>query len=308
MPAISVENLRYTVQPHFWSRPRALLSEVSFSVDSGEVFGFLGPNGAGKTTTIKALLGLIKPQAGKLQVHGLPPGDAHARRRLGYMPERAYFPEELTGRELVVQHALLAGLDWAAARSHATQVLDRVGLGTAARTRLSSYSKGMLQRVGLAQALVGDPDLLILDEPMSGLDPMGRRDVREIMLDLRRAKKTVLFSTHIIPDVELICDQVAILVRGSIRRIARLNEVLGESQGGVELLTGPLASPVQSAIAPLVRAQHEHTGGMSLEVAGEAQANQVIDLLRQHGVPMRGMQRLHSALEDMFVHAAREAA
>ncbi|MEC9465632.1 MAG: ABC transporter ATP-binding protein, partial [Myxococcota bacterium] len=251
MTVLDVRDLEFSIQPHFWTPKRQLLRGVSLSVEAGEIFGFLGPNGAGKTTTIKSILGLIKPDRGSVQVFGDSIESLAVRRKLGFMPENTYFPEQLTSLELVTEHAKLAGLSSTEARGRAGEVLERVGLGHAMTDHLKVYSKGMLQRAGLAQALVGNPELVILDEPMSGLDPIGRREIREIMLELRERGKTVFFSTHILPDVELVCDRVALLFDGRVRKQGTLSHLLDSVQSNVEIQAEGCKPDALSALTAL---------------------------------------------------------
>ena len=305
--ALDVSGLRVEVQPHLWSQRRRILDGVDLRVGRGEIFGFLGPNGSGKTTTIKAVLGLIRPAAGSIRVLDSSAGDPAVRRRLGFMPEQAHYPDDLTARELVLQHALLAGARWRAAQRRTDEVLERMGMTAAKNRRLATYSKGMLQRVGLAQALVGEPDLVILDEPMSGLDPMGRRDVREILLELRAAGKTVFFSTHILPDVEMICDRVAILVAGRVRRVGELETLLG-SQDAVDQIDvvadGCDAATARAAEASGARCVRQ--GDTShFAVHRYEQANQLVDLLRGAGARIRSVSPQRRSLEDVFVDELR---
>lgn len=234
MNALNIQHLSIVLRQHFWSRSKTLLSDLCLNVEQGEIFGFLGPNGAGKTTTIKSLIGLMTATQGTVEIFGVDYRCPESRKRVGFMPERAYFPPYLNAREFVMQHALLADVPLRNVSKRVDQVIERVGLHHVTKEKLTTYSKGMLQRVGLAQALVGDPDLLILDEPMSGLDPIGRKDIREIMLDLRKHGKTIFFSTHIIPDVELVCDRVGILVGGKLTRSGTLHDMVGEHLGTLE--------------------------------------------------------------------------
>ncbi len=303
MSVIEVESLRYGVRPHFWARRRELLRGVGFAVEPGELFGFLGPNGAGKTTTIKAVLGLIRPDSGEARIFGRSPRVTAVRRRLGFMPERAYFPEHLTALEILVAHGAMAGLSRRDARARAGELLERVGLAGAGGQRIGTMSKGMQQRIGLAQALVGNPELVILDEPMSGLDPMGRHDVRELMVQLRARGTTVFFSTHIIPDVEAICDRVAILVAGQVRRIERVTELLTGTASAVEILA---ESVPQGALAALASFQPRPRGSAQLLVASGAEsANRAIDVLRSHGATIVSVQTQRRSLEDVFVAESR---
>jgi ABC-2 type transport system ATP-binding protein len=303
MKPITVQGLTYSLRPHFWVAPRTILRDVAFDVEAGELFGFLGPNGAGKTTTIKALLGLLTPDAGAVHLFGRPPREAAVRARLGFMPERAYFPENLTAHELLVAHGGLAGVSAAVARRRAGELLELVGVGAAARHRLGSMSKGMQQRVGLAQALVGDPELLILDEPMSGLDPLGRHDVRELMTSLRARGKTVFFSTHIIPDVEAVCDRVGILAAGRLRRVERVADLLSGTAARVEIQVEGCPPETLARLAELAPAPRG--SGHLLTAPSPAAANAAIDALRAAGASIVGVQTQRRSLEEVFVAESR---
>ncbi len=211
---------------------RPALQGLSLRVGRGEVVGLLGPNGAGKTTTVKILLGLVHPDGGRATVFGRDTGDPEARRRVGYLPEQFRFPAWMTGQALLDHHGRLAGLDAERRREQSGEVLELVGLTGREQERIGGYSKGMQQRIGLAQALVGQPDLVILDEPTSALDPIGRRDVREVVRTLRRRGAAVLLNSHLLSEVEMVCDRVAIVDRGRLVRQGRLDELVG---GDLEL-------------------------------------------------------------------------
>lgn len=232
---ITVDGFKKTFYVGFRRRPSVATRGISFSVEKGEIFGFLGPNGSGKTTTIKALLGLIRPDEGKLSLVGHPSDSMGWRSHVGYLPEHPTFYEFLTGFELVSWFGRLSGLTRHEAETAAKKHLARVGLEHALHRRLRGYSKGMFQRTGLAQALIGNPQLLILDEPMTGLDPIGRKEIRELILDLRDEGCTVFYSTHILPDVEMTCDRVAIVNKGELQRIGKLDEILSETTRGVSV-------------------------------------------------------------------------
>ena len=223
---IAVSGLAKTFAFGFFRKKVRAVKAVSFAVKRGEIFGFLGPNGAGKTTTIKMLMGLIYPTAGTMEVLGRKVPDVEAKRRVGFLPESPYFYDYLTGEELLDLAGRLFDLPAAERRARSTRLLERVGLERARKLPLRKYSKGMLQRIGLAQALVNDPELVVLDEPMSGLDPIGRKEVRDLIVSLRTEGKTVFFSTHILPDAELICDRCAIVVAGTLRDVGPLDALL----------------------------------------------------------------------------------
>ena len=206
---------------------RLAVDDLTLHVDPGEVVGLLGPNGAGKTTTVKMLLGLVHPTSGSATLFGEPVSSPAARRRVGYLPERFQFPSWMTGMGLLTLHGRLAGLDADARRHHATAALELVGLSGRESDRIGGYSKGMQQRIGLAQALVGDPALVILDEPTSALDPIGRRDVREVVRNLRARGTAVVLNSHLLSEVEMVCDRVVILDRGHVVRSGRLDELAG---------------------------------------------------------------------------------
>lgn len=218
---------------------------ISFAVEPGEIFGFLGPNGAGKTTTIKMLMGLIRPTSGTGTVLGRPLNDKNARARLGYLPEQPYFYEHLKPMEFLDFYGGLFPMTARERRERARKLLDRVGLSHALDRPIRKFSKGMVQRIGIAQALINAPDLVVLDEPMSGLDPLGRKEIRDLIFELKQQGVTVFFSSHILQDVEQICDRVAILVRGKLHRIGRIQALLEAGDGGVEVLVAGIGGPTE---------------------------------------------------------------
>jgi ABC-2 type transport system ATP-binding protein len=259
MPSlIEVAGLQKSYRQGFWMRRVEAVRNISFAVSSGSIFGFLGPNGAGKTTTIKVLTGLIRPSAGSARLFGIDVQEPAARRKLGFLPENPYVYPYLTPMEFVRMSAELAGLKRTAARDRTRHVLEQVGILYAADRPARKLSKGMLQRTGLAAALVSDPELLILDEPMSGLDPVGRKEVRDLIVAQRDLGRTLFFSTHILSDVEAICDEVAILRQGSLVVSGKLGEL---SQGGAATTDVVLATE-----APEL-GQHCSAHGLSLRQA-----------------------------------------
>ncbi|MSP17012.1 MAG: ABC transporter ATP-binding protein [Myxococcales bacterium] len=234
--AIVIEGLTKRYRAGLRMRTVNAVASASFEVKRGEVFGFVGPNGAGKTTTIRAILGLIRPTSGSITVLGTRMPDRAVRAKIGFLPESPYFYDYLSARELVDLAGRLAGLGRAERRRRGDVLLERVGLARDADRPMRKYSKGMLQRAGLAQALVHEPEVVILDEPMSGLDPVGRKDVRDIILELRDAGRTVFFSTHIIPDVEAICDRVGFIVGGRVVDVGPVADLLGAKVLGTDVV------------------------------------------------------------------------
>ncbi len=222
--ALKIENLYRSFKIHFWEKKKTILKGISFDVFAGEVFGFLGPNGAGKTTTIKIITGLLKADTGKVEIFGYPPSSLEAKKRVGFLPESPYFYDHLTGFEFLKIHALLSNEK--IEKNKITDLLDRVGLKNAIDLPLRKYSKGMLQRIGIAQALVGDPELLILDEPLTGLDPIGRKEIKDLILEQKKKGKTIFFSSHILPDAEAVCDRIGIIIDGKIMEVGELDKLL----------------------------------------------------------------------------------
>lgn len=228
-PAIRIRGLSKTYRSGFWRIPFSGLRDLTLDVPASTSFGFVGPNGAGKTTTIKTLMGLQRPTGGEAFIHGVPIADPASRKRVGFLPERPYFYEHLTAGEFLDFYGRLCEVPSAERESRIVRLLERVDLARFRKVPLGKFSKGMLQRAGLAQALIGDADLLILDEPMSGLDPLGRVLVRDIILEERRAGKTVFFSSHILSDIEAICDRVAIVVGGELRGQGTVAELIHQT-------------------------------------------------------------------------------
>jgi len=281
------------------------LEDLDLEVRRGEVMGYLGPNGAGKTTTLKLLTGLHKPTRGGAWIFGESIETTSSRRRIGFLPEQPYFYDYLTGIEYLELAGRLSGLGGGEADARARHWLGRVGLGGAERRRLRKYSKGMLQRLGLAAALIHEPDLLLLDEPMSGLDPLGRRDVRDLLLEQRSRGVTVLFSSHILPDVEMLCDRVAIVLSGRLSRVARVGELVSDGPERVEIrCDGRPLIAIPPGLAPLLsRIERPEETAFVLE-QGE-RLDDVLRWLLQAGVRVRAVTPQRSSLEDLYVEAAR---
>src|SRR5215813_14789046 len=239
MPLFAIETENLSKQyPHGFLhlKKKTSLEGLTMQVQNGEVFGLLGPNGAGKSTTIKLLMGIIFPTAGSARILGKPVSDVTVHSDIGYLPEQPYFYDYLTAAELLDYFARFHGFGASERGERVRKMLTNVGLETAGKIQLRKYSKGMLQRVGLAQAILHDPKLVILDEPMSGLDPVGRREVRDIILELKNAGKSILFSTHILPDAEMLCDRVGVIAGGKLRGVGAPHAILGMKATGLEIL------------------------------------------------------------------------
>ena len=294
----------------FW-RPRAhrALEGLSLEIPSGGVFGLLGPNGAGKSTTLKLLVDLLRPTAGRAELLGRPPGDLDARSRLGFLPEHPTFYDHLTAEEVLTYFAGLFGLTGADRRRRVSDMLDRVGLGADRRRPLRQYSKGMVQRVGLAQALINDPELIILDEPMSGLDPVGRRDIRQLILTLRDQGRTVLFSSHILSDAESLCSAVGILARGRLVANGTLSDLTAGGRGGSEVVVTELAPAVAERLRPRLRGMTRIADGRySLDLPADLRPEPLIAELSAAGAVLVSLTPSRTTLEDVFVEALGKAA
>jgi ABC-2 type transport system ATP-binding protein len=305
--AIEVVDLAKTYRTPFRRRKVEALRGVTFHVRRGEIFGFLGPNGAGKTTAIRTLMGLIKQSAGSAKIFGhLIPSRA-ARARVGFLPEQPYFYDYLSVVELLDLVGRLFGIGGAERRKRADRLIERVGLERARDQHLKRYSKGMLQRAGLAQALMNDPDLVVLDEPMTGLDPIGRKEVRDLILELRDGGKTVFFSTHILADAEAIADRVAIVARGKLEAQGAPDELV---TGGVRSidLTVRLPDADADAIADEIVARGTLTRRRGNELAvslpPDADVDELLASTRARGVKVVAVTPHHETLEDLFLRAA----
>jgi len=305
---IQVEGLAKTYLTPFTRRRSEALRGVSFEVKRGEIFGFLGPNGAGKTTTIRCLMGLIKASSGTAKILGQPVPSRAARARVGFLPEQPYFYDYLTVAELLDLTGRLFGLDAATRRKRADELITKVGLDRARGQSLKKYSKGMLQRAGLAQALINDPDVLVFDEPSSGLDPIGRKEVRDLMLELHEAGKTVFFSSHILSDIETICDRVAIVIRGKLVEIGAPRELAGRTLLATDV-TFRIDDPRGAAAEEIAaRGDRVRRGDQELTVSLEADADvdEVLAFARARGAKTIAVAPRHDSLEDLFLRKAKE--
>jgi ABC-2 type transport system ATP-binding protein len=299
-PIISVQNLTKRYRSSAVS-DRAALRGLTLDVPPGEIYGFLGPNGAGKTTTIKLLLGLIRPTGGGGAVLGHPLGSVETRRRLGFLPESPYFYEYLRGDELLHYYGSLFRLPDRIRRGRVEELLRLVGLWEHRRLTVRKYSRGMLQRLGLAQALINDPDLVILDEPAGGLDPIGRREMRDILLHLRDRGKTVFLSSHILAEVETVCDRIAILNRGELVAVGRIGELLAgsrEMELTVHGANGSLGRHIEAIPGATI---HHGTDTTVVVVPEQRFVYPIIDIVRQTGGEIVSLGAKRERLEDLFV-------
>jgi ABC-2 type transport system ATP-binding protein len=301
--AVATQELSKDYAVGFWrKRPYRALDRLTLEVESGEVFGFLGPNGAGKTTTLKLLMQLVFPTSGHAEILGRPLGDLDAKRRTGYLPENPYFYDYLTAEELLLYFADLFGIRGTERRGRVNRLLDEVGIGAERRLQLRKFSKGMLQRVGIAQALVNEPELLILDEPMSGLDPLGRRDLRALILRLRDRGCTVFFSSHVLSDAEALCNRVAILAKGRLVTTGRLTDMLAFRARGWEMVVAGASDALIASLGSRVRrAVRISEGRYTLELPLEPPPEQLLANLTAAGAHLASLNPIRETLEDVFV-------
>jgi ABC-2 type transport system ATP-binding protein len=297
--AIEIENLSKEYPHGFLNlKKKRSLENLTMQVESGEIFGFLGPNGAGKSTTIKLLMRLIFPTSGTARILGQSIEDVAMHQHIGYLPEQPYFYDYLTATELLDYFARFHRLTATDRRARVPRLLEKVGLETARKIQLRKYSKGMLQRVGLAQAILHDPQVVVLDEPMSGLDPLGRREVRDIILDLKKQGRTVLFSTHILSDAEMLCDRVGVVVGGKLRGVGTPGEMVGIETQGMEILFA-MASAEKKF--PLLE-KATKTGECYRVQFAEAQLYQHVHELQAAGARILSVVQIKPTLEDFFVN------
>ena len=309
MPIISSDRITKVYSPRSRTRAVTALSEFSLSVKEGEIFGLLGPNGAGKTTFIKVLLGIVFPTDGSASMLGSVVGNTAAKARAGYLPENHKYPAYLSGEQVLRFFGQLSGMDGASLSRSIDEKLALVDMEKWRGMKTKKYSKGMMQRIGLAQALINDPQLLILDEPTDGVDPLGRKDIRDILMHLKQQGKTIFLNSHLLSEVELICDRVAILNKGKMVRQGTVRE-LTESEHTYTI-------GIESALPEALRVQWDATrvqvtlkdGVLLANVADTAALNALIDELRSSGVLISWVTKQRSTLEDMFLKVlSKEAA
>jgi ABC-2 type transport system ATP-binding protein len=306
MPApVRADALTKTYRVGFWARRVRAVEGLSLEVRAGEIFGLLGPNGAGKTTTLKMLLGFVKPTSGQAWISGERIGTVASRRSLGYLPENPALYEFLRGDEYLRFAGRLAGLSRADAHRGAAGLLQRVGLAGRADRPIRKFSKGMVQRLALAQALIGEPSIVILDEPMSGLDPIGRKDVRDLILQLREEGRTVLFSTHILSDVEAICDRVGILVEGRLTDCGALADLVAPGARAVELVVENVAPDLVKKLQQDGTRVLRRDRATVLTFSDEALARAALSAAVSSGATVVSLTPHRRSLEELFVFRAR---
>jgi ABC-2 type transport system ATP-binding protein len=297
-PVLEISHLSKSYRASLSRRKYWILRDLTFGVEPGEIFGFIGPNGAGKTTTIKLMMDLIRPDAGEIRIFGSSHHRVETKARIGFLPENPYFYDYLTASEFLDFYGRLFGFSRAIREPKTRALLARVGLGNRGDRQLRKFSKGMLQRIGLAQALINDPELVILDEPMSGLDPVGRREVRDLILELKQAGKTVFFSTHILSDTELICDRVGILSKGDLKAVGKVSELLAHRVHSYEVAY----SGVSPGPLPGVEAVISQDGeGTLVRARDEAAVRSLVEEILKRGGTLRAVVPQREKLEDLFL-------
>jgi len=303
MAVLELSGISKSYRTHLSLRKYWILRDLTLSVREGEIFGFIGTNGAGKTTTIKLAIGLIFPDGGTIRIFGEDARRVGLRRRIGFLPENPYFYDYLTGVEFLDFHARLFGLGSQERRRRVQDLLERVGLGNRGDRQLRHYSKGMLQRIGLAQALINDPDLVILDEPMSGLDPIGRREVRDIILDLKARGRTVFFSTHILSDTETICDRVGMLVRGTLKAVGAIDDLVARQVRFWEVAVRGL----RDDHLPCGRIVSRREDVVLARVETEDDLKRLLRFLDARGGALISVTPARESLEDLLIRESRGA-
>jgi len=305
MLAVEILGFAKTYAAGFWRKKQKVgLKNLHLEIQRGEVFGFLGPNGAGKTTTLKLLMGLIFPTAGSARILGKDWRDPAVRANVGFLPEQPYFYDHLTPIELLDYYGGLSGLSRSDRRARIPKLLERVGLAGQGNAQLRKFSKGMLQRVGIAQAVLHEPQVVFLDEPMSGLDPVGRREVRDFIQSLNREGKTIFFSTHILSDAEALCDRVAVLSGGELRGIGVVSELISENRGRFELIwQGSAALEAIKALVP-----DFHVAGETVRaIVEEPRLPEALDVLKAQRAKLISVNPVGGSLEDYFLRKLGQA-
>jgi ABC-2 type transport system ATP-binding protein len=301
---LNIEDLHKTFTSGFIPKKRHILKGISFSVTAGEIFGFLGPNGAGKTTTLKCALGLIFPDRGKIEIFGRHYLDARAKRRVGYLPEHPYFYDYLTASEFLDFYGQLFLMNKGERKEKTAALLRQVGLERAVDLPLRKFSRGMLQRVGLAQALINDPALVLLDEPLGGLDPLGRKELRDIIARLKQEGKTVFLCSHILQDIEMICDRVAIVAGGRVVSQGALQDLISEKVLYTEVT---LSGVVEEDLIDLGEPVSIRSDRILIKVFQDANVDALLDLVRERRGRVHSLIPRTETLEDIFVEMVKQS-
>jgi ABC-2 type transport system ATP-binding protein len=303
MKTLEITDLKKTFRSNFLIKKYPVLKGINISVEPGEIYGFLGPNGAGKTTTIKCIMGLLFPDSGRIEINGLPADSIDARRHIGFLPENPYFYEYLNALELLNFSASLFALPPAIARERIQLLLQRVGLAGHERLKLRKFSKGMIQRLGMAQALIQDPVFLILDEPFSGLDPIGRKEFRDLILELKGQGKTIFFSSHILQDVEMMVDKVGIIINGRITRQGRLSELVTGSTHGHEVVCTRISAKQLAQIHPDFTMRDDQ---FIISLGADADINLVVESIIHNNGLVVAVNPVKKTLEDIFINEFKD--
>ncbi len=302
---LNITNLVKDYKTGFTGKKTRVLKNVTFDVHKGEVFGFVGPNGAGKTTTFKSILGFVTPTEGKIELLGKEHSDSGAKSRIGYLPENPYFYDYLTGEELLYYMGELHGLRRKYLHEKVEELLRKVRMEHAKKVQMRKYSKGMLQRIGIAQALVNDPEFMILDEPMSGLDPIGRREIKDLILEEKRKGKTILLSSHMLSDVEALCDRVGIIMGGTVIKIGKIGDLLKEIHTDYEMhLEGP-GDEVKQSVKDL-RVEMDQRAGYIVLKFDEDIKRRVLEAVARTSAEIVSIHPLRKSLEGLFVEEAKK--
>jgi ABC-2 type transport system ATP-binding protein len=301
MSVIEIENLTKDFQVGFWRKhPVRALDSLNLRVERAEVFGFLGPNGAGKTTTLKLLMHLIRPTSGCVRILGQPLDSVRVHERIGYLPENPYFYDYLTAEELLLYVGRLFGLKQPDLGKRVARMLERVGLTGSGKTQLRKFSKGMIQRIGIAQAIINEPEVVFLDEPMSGLDPIGRREVRQVIASLKDQGVTVFFSSHILPDVETLCSRVAIMNKGKLLETGALEDILKVKIEGHEIILTHLNPDVTDGFRTLCDEVIDMGDRIHLRAGSQQQLESSLAYAFSHGAKLISVNPIRASLEEYF--------
>jgi ABC-2 type transport system ATP-binding protein len=302
---LKIENLVKEYTTGFLRRKVRVLKEVSFHVNEGEIFGFVGHNGAGKTTTFKVILGFVPPTTGSVELMGKPIGDVGVKKQIGYLPENPYFYDYLTGEELLRYMGELHGLNGGVLRRRVNELLEKVKMTHARKLQLRKYSKGMLQRIGIAQVLINDPDFLILDEPMSGLDPIGQREVKDLILEEKKKGKTVLLSSHMLSDVEALCDRVGVIMGGKVVKTGELGELFEEIHTDYEMLLRNADGSIMHRLVDLNVTVEKRAGFVVLKFDEDIKSR-IMEIVSNSQADMISLHPLRKSLEGLFVEEAKK--